>query len=242
MTRAELKEEAKNRLEGKRKNAAILILVNIVIVSIVGIILNAIFPGVKQVTNVGDIPVEIVQANPISQILSGLLTIFFTLGMTSYFLKIARGDSPDVQELFSQGKLFLKGILISIVAGVLISIGFLLLIIPGIILALAYAFIYQVYIDNPELGITDVLKKSREMMKGHKWEYFVLQLSFFGWYLLIPLTLGIICFWLTPYVNTTIALFYDNLKGETPQVVEAVKVEETPAEENKEESEEKTEE
>ena len=47
------------------------------------------------------------------------------------------------------------------------------------------------------------MKKSKLLTKGHKWELFVLDLSFFGWFLLIYLTFGIILFWVTPYYTMT---------------------------------------
>ena len=56
------------------------------------------------------------------------------------------------------------------------------------------------------------MKKSREMMKGHKWQYFCLCFSFIGWFLLTPFTLGILLFWLIPYIGVTTALFYDGIK------------------------------
>lgn len=50
------------------------------------------------------------------------------------------------------------------------------------------------------------------MMYGHKAEYFVLQLSFIGWYLLAVITLGIASFWVNPYVKITNANYYLQLK------------------------------
>lgn len=49
------------------------------------------------------------------------------------------------------------------------------------------------------------------MMDGHKWEYFVLQLSFIGWGILSILSLGIGFLWLKPYVYCIYAAFYNNL-------------------------------
>ena len=49
------------------------------------------------------------------------------------------------------------------------------------------------------------------MMDGHKFEYFMLQLSFLGWGILSVLSLGIGFLWLNPYMNTTYAAFYKNL-------------------------------
>ena len=97
-------------------------------------------------------------------------------------------------------------------AGLAIAFGLIWIIIPGIILALGYSMMSYIYIDNPEIGILDVLKKSREMMKGHKWQYFCLGFSFIGWIILGILTFGILLFWLLPYMSVTRAIFYDSIK------------------------------
>ena len=90
----------------------------------------------------------------------------------------------------------------------------LLFIIPGIIKAYAYAMTPYILVDNPELGPNEARLKSIEMMRGHKWKLFGLQLSFIGWFLLCLLSLGVGFIWLMPYVRTTYAAFYRNLKEE----------------------------
>jgi uncharacterized membrane protein len=50
------------------------------------------------------------------------------------------------------------------------------------------------------------------MMRGQKWKYFLLYLSFIGWYLLCILTLFIGLLWLMPYIYTTQASFYEDLR------------------------------
>ena len=90
----------------------------------------------------------------------------------------------------------------------------LLLIIPGIIKALAYSMTVFILQDNPELSAYDAIKYSEKMMMGHKWDLFVLYLSFIGWFILACLTLGIGFLWLTPYVQLSLCEFYEDLKAE----------------------------
>jgi uncharacterized membrane protein len=52
------------------------------------------------------------------------------------------------------------------------------------------------------------------MMKGHKFDLFWLWLSFIGWWFLGLLTLGIGYLWLSPYVTTSTASFYEEVKAE----------------------------
>ena len=47
-------------------------------------------------------------------------------------------------------------------------------------------------------------------MKGKRWKMFCLGCRFIGWALLCVLTLGIGLLWLVPYVNTSIAAFYED--------------------------------
>ena len=53
-----------------------------------------------------------------------------------------------------------------------------------------------------------------KLMRGHKWQFFVLCLSFIGWILLCILTFGIGFLWLGPYFQTTMAAFYEDLLAE----------------------------
>ena len=50
-------------------------------------------------------------------------------------------------------------------------------------------------------------------MHGHKWQLFVLHLSFLGWELLSILTAGIGQLWLVPYIYGVLANYYDNLQA-----------------------------
>jgi uncharacterized membrane protein len=51
------------------------------------------------------------------------------------------------------------------------------------------------------------------MMRGHKMDLFFLYLSFAGWWFLCLFTMGIGYFFLRPYVRTTVAAFYEDLKA-----------------------------
>ena len=90
----------------------------------------------------------------------------------------------------------------------------LLLIIPGIIKALAYSMTPFILKDFPELSVNQAINLSQKMMKGHKFDYSWLGLSFIGWILLGLLTLGIGYIWLIPYMYTSYAAFYEEVKKE----------------------------
>ena len=56
------------------------------------------------------------------------------------------------------------------------------------------------------------MSESKRIMDGHKFELFVLQLSFFLWYLLGAITLGIAYIYIVPYYEATITNFYNTIK------------------------------
>jgi uncharacterized membrane protein len=85
---------------------------------------------------------------------------------------------------------------------------FLLLIIPGIVKAYAFRMVPYILADNPNIGYKHALKLSEKMTDGHKFNMFVLDLSFIGWYLLGILALFIGIFFVLPYVNATQAELY----------------------------------
>lgn len=98
----------------------------------------------------------------------------------------------------------------------------LLLIVPGIIMSYAYEMTPYILNDEPGLGAKETLDRSRTMMKGHKWELFVLDLSFIGWFLLSIVTLGIAhVFYVQPYYESSHAAFYESLKAQESPAPEA---------------------
>ena len=63
----------------------------------------------------------------------------------------------------------------------------LLLIIPGIIACFRYALAWYVKAENPEMSANACIKRSSELMDGRKWNFVILGLSYFGWFLLAVL-------------------------------------------------------
>jgi uncharacterized membrane protein len=98
--------------------------------------------------------------------------------------------------------------------GVFTFLWSLLLIVPGIVNFYAYAMTPYILVDNPELSANQAINMSREMMKGHKFDLFFLQLSFIGLIFLSIFTLGIGLLWVMPYMMTAQAAFYQDIKKE----------------------------
>lgn len=88
----------------------------------------------------------------------------------------------------------------------------LLLIVPGVIKAYQYYMVPYILSENPDMNYKEALQMSKDMMDGNKWALFVLELSFFGWYLLGALLCGIGVLFVNPYVEATYAELYAVLR------------------------------
>ncbi|MEI8122900.1 MAG: DUF975 family protein [bacterium] len=93
---------------------------------------------------------------------------------------------------------------------------FLAALVPVIMAQYRYSMTYFVINEMPGIGSLEAIRHSCQMMNGNKWKFFCLQWRFFGWALLCILTLGIGFIWLWPYMMTSMACFYNDLrKGQT---------------------------
>ncbi|MCL2486947.1 MAG: DUF975 family protein [Oscillospiraceae bacterium] len=86
--------------------------------------------------------------------------------------------------------------------------------IPAFVKSFSYMMVPYIVAENPEIGAKEAITMSREMMNGHKWFAFVLQLSFFWWYWLGILTCGIGFLFLAPYLEATQAQLYLALRAQ----------------------------
>ncbi len=161
----------------------------------------------------------------------GWLFYFVQVGLAYYLVKFIKDQKPVFNDIFHFTKDFGRCLGASLLQALWIFLFTLLLIIPGIIKAIGYTLVPYLMADEKYRGlkIPELLKKSEEMMKGHKMDYFLFMLSFIGWYLLAIPTLGLIMIYAGPYISVSQAKFLttikENAEGNAP-VQEAEKVEE----------------
>lgn len=92
---------------------------------------------------------------------------------------------------------------------IVLFVGLIAAMIPYMMKVYEYWLIPYILVDNPDMESKEVFALTKKMMTGYKWEAFVLQLSFFGWYMLSLLTCGILSiFYVEPYRAYTMAAFY----------------------------------
>ncbi len=157
--------------------------------------------------------------SPVHSLLVLALTVFINVvgfGYVKYSLDISRGESAGISTLFDGFPIFFKVIGASLLMGLFTFLWSLLLFIPGIIKSYSYRQTFYILAENPDMPILDAISMSRQMMRGHKWDLFVLDLSFILWSFLVSITLGLAALWVVPYMQVTQANFYNTLVGWRP--------------------------
>lgn len=87
----------------------------------------------------------------------------------------------------------------------------MLFLIRGIIKALACSLSKRLLLEDPNLSAIDAITKSREIMNGHKMEFFLLILSFLGWFILGSLAFGVGILFVMPYFYMSVVAYQDEL-------------------------------
>lgn len=141
-----------------------------------------------------------------------LVTAFLVIGYYKYLLSMVRKETFTMKDILTYKTMLVSALLLTLLISIFTFLWTLLLIVPGIIAALSYSQAMYIKADNVDMEPMDVIAKSKQMMKGHKWELFVLGLSFIGWILLCAVTLGIALIWFLPYSYITFVLYYEELK------------------------------
>jgi uncharacterized membrane protein len=142
------------------------------------------------------------------------------LGYSVYLLKQYHRQETSIGDLFSQFFRFGTGFAQKCFVNLYTILWTLLFVIPGIVKGFSYAMTPFILADNPNLTANQAITRSRELMDGHKWELFVLSLTFIGWEILGALCFGIGLLWVTPYKNAAYAAFYRQIAGYPKYTVE----------------------
>lgn len=160
-----------------------------------------------------------IHMRPITLSISILGLIFLLLGgpvrqgLCRYLLDLFQRDHPRFSTLFSQFDRYTDGLCLLLLQRLFIFLWSLLFLIPGIIAAYRYAMAPFIMAEDPECTASEAIRRSKEMMNGHKFDLFCLHLSFIGWALLCAFTFGIGYIFLNPYTNAADASFYRELRG-----------------------------
>ena len=191
MDRVAIKAHAKESISGK---IFILLAITIIISIISGII--------------GFIPV-------VGMLIAVVIAGSIQLSMSLIYLGIVdKNRSPKIEDILEgfKGNNFTRAFVGYLRYQVFVALWSLLFCIPGIIKSISYSQMFFLMAENKKMDAAEAQKKSMEIMEGHKWEYFVLNLSFILWYMLIGITFGLAAIYVVPYVEASKAEFYRKLK------------------------------
>ena len=192
-----LKERAREQIKG---NIGILFLCYLIMIAIIG--------GLAFVPFVGTIGLIFVEGP-------------FILGMYMIYLAITYGEKPQVGDVFKGfSENFGTAVLTNLLIGIFTFLWSLLFVVPGIIKAFSYSMSFYILAENPQMSATEAITESRRLMDGHKMEYFVLILSFIPWMLLGTITAGLAYIYVGPYMQVTVANFYQELKRTSMTTIE----------------------
>ena len=202
-SRQEIKAIAKDAMKAQQGVAIFLILVLIAIVFVIGIV---------------DIVLTfVVGAIALSWIVYLLaLTILYVL-IVNYcleFIKIYTHQEASVNSMFTNLNInFLRKLGGQLWMSLWVILWTLLFVIPGIIKIFSYFLTSYILADCPNVTARNALKLSMRMTHGHKMDIFIFSLSFFGWFLLSSITLGIaFVIFVGPYYETSFAGLYVELR------------------------------
>lgn len=150
-------------------------------------------------------------------IICWLIKIFFVnpieVGVQKFFINNLN-DKAEIKEMaWAFDHNYLQGVKTMFLRDIFTFLWSLLLIVPGIIKSYEYRMIPFLIAEHPEMTYKEAFAESKRMMKGQKWNAFVLDLSFIGWFLLGAITLNLVSvFYFEPYYMQTYAALYEALR------------------------------
>lgn len=211
---AKIKQTAWEKLGGKWSKAIAALLV-FILISIVIDIPSAFF----EEDSMGEC---------IWKILEAPFALGLDIGIYAYFLDLTRNKELSLKRLvvgFTNGwGCYFNLVCTQLLMCLFVFLWSLLLIVPGIMKAFSYSMVYFILLDHPEYSSRQLLRKSSEMMYGHRMELFVLYLRFIPWVLLGIITCGIAFLWVGPYVTAAFSEFYLQLKAKKEDVPEVATI------------------
>ena len=173
-----------------------------------------VFACILLASTLPQIALQFAPQNILLNIMVICVSAYIQLGLAVYCIGLYKGDEVNYVTIFSRFN-GLKPIVFILILSVVVTLGFILLIIPGIILSLMYSQVFYILADDPDIGAIEAFNKSEKMMRGHKWQLFMLNLEAALYIFAGIFTLFIWWAWLIPRYSVAIAGFFEELKKES---------------------------
>ena len=140
-----------------------------------------------------------------------------SLGCDYFFLK--NSDAPAELGELSRGftPAWWHNVVTMFLRGLFLALWAMLFVFPVFVKAQSYRLAPYIQAEHPDMRGTEAITLSRRMMRGHKWEAFVFDLSFIGWYILAAITASIVgVLWVAPYKAAADAELYRAIRDDYP--------------------------
>ncbi len=176
-----------------------------------GIVSGELLNGVNNIFEEGSVRVDF----PGTLIEIFVLNIF-SVGCYGFFVKLYCEECPSLSELIKgfNGSVYGRNLVTMFLRDLFTVLWTLLLIIPGIVKGYEYSMIPYILAEDPTLDRRAAFARSKELTQGCKWDLFVFDISFIGWWLLSALTLGVLSIlYVNPYYQAAKAKVYHELKA-----------------------------
>lgn len=220
--RKAMKADAKKRVKGALIGATAIYLV---VCALIGGISGG---TTSNVADSGVVNLSVQTTPLIVELVTLLIGIVFTFGLIQVAFKALKDEEYKFTDVFVKPFEKLKALgYILLLTVIFLVATFILMVIPLIgwiafIILLFYlvpAFtVFMILLADPktkeDLSFVDVFKKSMEIVKGNRVEYYGMICSFIPWVLLAIITFGILFIWLTPYMQMAEVNLYRKWTGE----------------------------
>ena len=205
----EYRRKGRDLTKGKILNIFLIGLIFSSILSLVtgiGASFNAVFSeDLSTVIDPGNPPVA-----QLFNLIAIALAGYVTFGLTKMFIGVSKNEKPEFEPILTAGvkEQPVNAPLLSFISSLFIGLWTLLFIIPGIVKSYSYALSSYLMVTDKTLGPVDAITQSRMLMNGKKMQLFMLDLGYFGWYVLSLFTLGVLLIWVTAWHQTARTLFF----------------------------------
>lgn len=205
MSNSELKELTRNQLRGRWWEVISVHLICNTIIVIVNLIIAFILLFIFGREHYEDLNFALNIAN----------YIFYApiaVGFCYLYLNFIKHENKMKDVIWGFRKI-VKAVIAHLLINIIYTIGLILLLLPGLIIGIIfsqvfYSQVFYIIAEDDDISALQAMKKSARIMKGNKFKYIMLNLSFIGWGILGLITLGVGFLWIIPYYNITLANFY----------------------------------
>lgn len=136
-----------------------------------------------------------------------------SVGMGQFFIRAPYGDRNFMHLFYAFNReRYMPIVKTMFFTNLYIWLWSLLFLIPGIYKSYQYRMVPYIVAENPLIHHDEAMRISREMTEGEKFNIWVLDLSFIGWYMLGSLALFIGTIFVVPYEQATNAQLYFALR------------------------------